>query len=290
MARQSGIIQYRGRLGETVGMRNGFGGAENFTRSYNPSPKNPQTTSQVDVRAKMLPAVLFRRQLHDIIARGFEGVKYGGPSIRRYMRYALREPWPNVPQLVKDSVVPIPGAYLISRGSLPTISCRVDNGRIVTSLKMATLSPDPQTDLGEISTSLLEENPHLREGDQLTFVSYQADDDGLAYYAAYSFILDTSSTETPLEAMGCFLDENGDYLTADLVLEDNTTSKAGTCVHSRQGRRTALRSTQRMALDGTTAMHAAYFAPTLKSSVAASYQTQSSGRSVQDWPYEGEQP
>lgn len=288
MARQSGIIQYRGRLGETVGMKNGFDGNENLTRSYVAKPKNPQSTLQVDGRAKMLPAVLFNRQLTEVISRAWEGVKYGGPSTRKFMQYAMREPWSNIPQIVKDSVLPVPGKYLVSRGSLPTLAYQLGSSNNVnTGLKCDSTLTTSST-VGQWSESLLSKNSYLREGDQLTFIFVYTDSQITFFnYRIASIYLDTTSTETPGEAAGIIaqVGMSGADRIMSVEMSNSGTLCAAAVILSRDGSTQPQRSTQRMLVNET--LLASYFASTLKASVAASYQTKSTGRSVQDWPYEG---
>ena len=296
MARQSGVIQFRGKLGRVVGMNNGFDETSNkvnFLREKVEVMNNPQSDPQMDQRAKMLPAVLFRRQLMEVISRAWEGVKYGGPSTRLFMKYALKEPWANVPQLPKDSTLPIPGAYLISKGSLPTIgvSINVDpqvqpTGEVVTTLQISTYQGSTDT-VGDLSTDLIENNSFLREGDQLTFIRVSAPSADIPYiiYNVASLYLDTASTTTVEEAMGTAVSliNLDDSLSVDAAIPGQPITLAGAVVLSRDGATTAQRSTQRMVLN--TSALTAYFANALKASIADTYRTTEASRST-DWPYQ----
>lgn len=290
MARQSGVIQFRGKLGRVVGMNNGFDETSNkvnFLREKVEVMNNPQSDPQMDQRAKMLPAVLFRRQLQEVISRAWEGVKYGGPSTRLFMKYALKEPWANVPQLPKDSTLPIPGAYLISKGSLPTIGVSINGtGLISTALKVDTYQTPGDT-VGTLSTELIANNSFLREGDQLTFIRVSAPSASIPYaiYNVASLYLDTASTTSVTEAMGeaVALINEDDFLCIDNVIDGQETTLAGAVVLSRDGATTAQRSTQRMVLN-TTAL-TAYFANALKASIADTYRTTEASRAT-DWPYQ----
>lgn len=290
MARQSGVIQFRGKLGRVVGMNNGFDETSNkvnFLREKVEVMNNPQSDPQMDQRAKMLPAVLFRRQLMEVISRAWEGVKYGGPSTRLFMKYALKEPWANVPQLPKDSTLPVPGAYLISKGSLPTIGVSMSAaGEVVTTLQTPNYSTPNET-VGALSTDLIDNNSFLREGDQLTFIRVAAPSADIPYiiYNVASLYLDTASTTTVEEAMGTAVSLVGleAGLAIDSAIAGQPITLAGAVVLSRDGATTAQRSTQRMVLN-TTAL-TAYFANALKASIADTYRTTEASRAT-DWPYQ----
>lgn len=283
MGRQLGVIQFKGKLAETVGMRNGFGtGTDAFIRQYVQDISNPQTDTQLSQRAKMLPAVLFRRQLSEVIARAWEGKKYGGPSTREFMKYAMKEPWENIPQLAKDSVIPIPGEYLVSKGSLPTIGVTYDEDHIETGL----VSPSEGYDgtIGSLSTILLENNDYLREGDQLTFIGASSPT-GVPYvkYSVYSFFIDPNNTDN-LPSEGSLYPNISDGVIT--VYTDDQLMLGGTVVLSREGQSSNQRSTQRFVVPKE--ILSTYFAASLKTSVAETYRVSQNSRTSRDWPYESE--
>lgn len=287
MAIQKGTIIVRGKIGNIVGMKNGFGTKkEGFARSYVAEIANPQTSTQMNQRAKMLPAVLFRRQLAEVIARAWEGKKYGGQSIREFMKYALKEPWTNVPQLVKDSAVAIPGAYLISKGSLATIGVAISNGSLSISLPTVDSMSDRYT-IGELSTALLAENAFLKAGDQLTLVVAVAPSASIPYvvYHVKSIYLNEADDSTIQDWAGSALTIQSDGDTINVgVNGDNHVLLGGSIVLSREGNNSNQRSTQRFVLN--TAALTAYFANALKASIAETYKNAASSRGTTDWPYE----
>lgn len=287
MAIQKGTIIVRGKIGNIVGMKNGFGTKkEGFARSYVAEIANPQTTTQMNQRAKMLPAVLFRRQLAEVIARAWEGKKYGGQSIREFMKYALKEPWTNVPQLVKDSAVAIPGAYLISKGSLATIGVVISNGSLSISLPTGT-AMDGTATIGDLSAALLAGNAFLRAGDQLTLVVAVAPSASIPYvvYHVKSIYLNEADESTINDWAGSALAITSDSNTlAVAAAETGHIILGGSIVLSREGNNSNQRSTQRFVLN-TTAL-TTYFASALKASIAETYKNAASSRSTTDWPYE----
>lgn len=285
MARQNGVIQYRGKLGMTVGMRNGFGGQQNFSREYIDTINNPQTDLQIALRVRMLPAVLFRRQLSNVISRAWQGVDFGGPSIRMFMKYALREPLGNVPQLLKDSTIPIPGAYLISKGSLKEIQTTFDeeNSKFVT-----TLPADASGNINDISQAIIEQ-AGFHEGDQVTFVfaitgGVGNEDPLYVDYAICSFIIDTTDNRQ----IGEIQPTGVELTTSNGVFEFNDDGLrviGAACVISRNGNTTPLRSKATFAIAKT--RMPGYFSETLKADVKASYVRSSRSRSS-NWEYDDE--
>lgn len=280
MATQKGTIIVRGKVGNIVGMKNGFGTKkEAFARQYVAEIANPQSDSQMNQRVKMLPAVLFRRQLAEVISRAWEGKKYGGQSIREFMKYAMKEPWTNVPQLAKDSSIAIPGAYLVSKGSLPTINVTYDEDHIKTNLNCPSESFDET--IGSLCTILLENNDFLREGDQLTFIAATSPT-GVPYvkYSVYSIFIDPSNTDELRAAGSVYPIIMDNVLT---VFTDDQLMLGGTVVLSRDGQSNQ-RSTQRFVV--ATDFLSTYFAASLKTSVAETYKSTTASRGSSDWPYD----
>lgn len=289
MAIQKGTVLVRGKLGNIVGMKNGFGTKkEAFARQYVAEVTNPQTDSQMNQRVKMLPAVLFRRQLAEVISRAWEGKKYGGQSIREFMKYALKEPWANVPQLVKDSAIAIPGAYLISKGSLPTIGVSIANGAVSIALPTGD-EYDGDATIGEVSEALLANNAFLRNGDQLTLIVAYSPSSTINYviYQVASFYINAAD-DTTLSAwagndIGIATDSNGEKFEVRAI-QGAAVILGASIVLSREGANANQRSTQRFVLN-TTAL-TSYFDTTLKDAIAASYVNTKSAKGSRDWPYE----
>lgn len=287
MAIQKGVIQFRGKVGNVVGMKNGFGTKDSaFMRELVTDIKNPQSDFQMNQRAKMLPAVLFRRQLESVISRAWEGTKYGGPSTREFMKYALKEPWENIPQLPKDSTQPIPGAYLVSRGSLAPVGNNFNQEREIVTTNLFVSAVAATTTVAEISLDLLEQNPQLREGDQLTFIMAYTPSEDIPYvvYTVRSMFIDTVDTTTVREKLnGIFPTISNNRLAFPDAETLTVTCLGGVCVLSRDGSTTSQRSTERFAINKSRLT--GFFSDSLSSDVADTYRT-SGSRTTIDWPYE----
>lgn len=144
-------------------------------REYQPVVTNPKTTGQAEQRMKLAPALNFYRAFREVLDHSFEGLKYGSANYNRFMKEALnlKAPslWPYVPKGYIDFV---PGAYVVSRGSLTGIDVlglqqQQDDTRLLintgsTAEIEAALNPTEYVD------QILNAYPQLQKGDQITLV------------------------------------------------------------------------------------------------------------------------
>lgn len=119
MAKQLGVIQFRGSLGETVGSKKAAGQKSNTMRVRVREIANPKTQAQAMQRMRMTPAVNIYRAQSEILDHSFQGIPYGAASHSYFMKHALQGD--QFPYVEKGNLSPIPGQYLISSGSLPEI-------------------------------------------------------------------------------------------------------------------------------------------------------------------------
>lgn len=285
MGRQLGVVQYRGKLGQTVGMKNGFGGSQAFNREY-VATNSSESDAQIERRMRMLPAVNFRRQLADIIARGFQGVKYGGPSTREFMKFAMVLPLADTPQLVKNSTVAFPGPYLISKGSLGNITCTVGEDEVVSNV--ASAENTGAGTIGDLSEGLIK-GGMVKEGDLITFIvahipSAEQDNVQNITYTVVSMQVDPDSEdEHPFNAMDTSAPVEMTVNNGHLIFAMNpgTITVGMAIIFSREGT-TPLRSTSRMGVNK--AAWPAYFGNTLKAAVRQSYKKTTAATMSSDWP------
>lgn len=290
MGKQLSVIKIAGKVGDVVGMKNGFGTADlAFIRKKAENVTNPQTSAQMLQRVKMLPAVLFRRQLEEVIRRAWQGKKYGGQSMREFMRYAMTESLENIPQLEKDSVLAIPGEYLISKGSLAPVQADVNLGtsmRLNIACTPGTFAPA----VDQFSTLLIEQG-FAKEGDQVSIVvCTRSANDSSAYprYYIISFFVSTSNTEsiaTQLANAKVQLTDNNETSLHLKPLSDGYQLLGAAVVISRDGV-TPLRSTARFCVNK--ALLTGYFGSSVLANVAESYRLSQNVARVNnnDWPYE----
>lgn len=197
MAKQLGVIQFRGKLGNLVGAKASAGQRANVVRAKAQSVSNPKSLAQRSQRVKMTPAVNFYRALAHILDHSWQGVKYGGPSHNFFMKQALNmlNGFPYVP---KGTIAPIPGHYLVSRGSLPSIT---PSFSLLQQTSITTpIDGDNFATIGDLTQMLMSQNAALQDGDQLTFIFALADDsdvldEGTNYiYQTSRLVLNVNST------------------------------------------------------------------------------------------------
>lgn len=286
MGRQLGVVQYRGKLGQTVGMKNGFGGSQAFNREY-VATNASESDAQIDRRLRLLPAVNFRRQLDSVISRGWQGEKYGGPTNRKFMQNALRTPLANIPQLEKGDSRAIPGEYQISKGSLPTVDINsIANDGIVDTSLVVTEDLRATSTVAAFSTDLIANNSFLQEGDQLTFIRAWTPDTTTVPYCVYeiqSFQLDTNNTEQLNNIINMPLQNHDDALAIDVPEVSWHKVIAAAVVVSREGT-TPKRSTSYMTVRKD--LLTDFFGSSVKANVRQSYKKSTAASVNTNWAYD----
>lgn len=174
MAKATGLSsQFRGKVGNIVGYltKNRAGRYEQTVKAYQPVVANPQTYAQALARVPVGPVQRICSALLPLVQRGWEGTAYGDPSKNEFLSYNLK--YFRGPFMEKGSVMVPPGPMLITKGSLAPIGVRevnshIDTGYIKFDLKI--VDWDKDWDKGAMAEKLLESNPQLVPGEQLTFV------------------------------------------------------------------------------------------------------------------------
>lgn len=204
MAFLSGIIQYRGKLGQTIGRKNGNTSVQSaVTRTQNvvgvapESVNNPRTVQQAAQRLKMRPAANFYRDMGYILNHSWQGTQYRARSRNRFMQQALRSSTNVIPFLKKGDTRFVPGSYPLSEGALVGAEVTaVSAGLAVSSI----IIESQYTTVGELSQAIYNSNPGFLYGDKLTFVlvymkgtSY---DDYQFTPVSLQLVLDNSDTTT----------------------------------------------------------------------------------------------
>lgn len=119
MAKGSPMGLWRGKKGSNVFYKiaNSNNGMVQGIRQRVVEVSNPKTAAQASQRIKMRAAQNFFNALSPILNRAMQGVKYGGMTRNEFMSYALSMVG-NFPFIDKGDTTPIPGEYLLSKGSL----------------------------------------------------------------------------------------------------------------------------------------------------------------------------
>lgn len=278
MGKATGIFtNFTGKVANVVGYvaTNKSGKKQQMLRGYQSEVKNPKSIGQAVQRMKMKPIMNLYRALKSIIDRGFEGVKYGDMSRRKFMKLAMNDFVG--PYLVKGDNRAVPSALIISSGSLPEITVSNDDpDYLITNL---VVTDGDWSTVDVLSNVLLENNSFLNEGDQLTFVWIEKKGNNFIP-SIKSIVLDrndNSSIGLP-DVTGV---QNGSHYCLAVTFSSNGWDGAAVIL-SRQGEggTTNLRSTSRLTLDADAL--ADFFTQDAFMKAALSYM--SNGETITDWP------
>ncbi len=169
MAKLDGVIQFTGKLGQTVGAKGQDG--RNVLRVRRNTIKNPKTDAQCAQRMICTTAAQAVSQLKQILNNSFEGKSFGAKSLQHarslYMRM-LR----TVPSLDGNGMVYLPkgslnfpiNKYPLSEGSLPDPGVNIDTTDGILSVQSAIAA-------GAIATATAKQAfPKVEVGHQITIV------------------------------------------------------------------------------------------------------------------------
>ena len=195
MAKALGLIgNFKGKLGNTVGysLKDSNNKQTQGVRVYQPVVRNPKTYAQAEQRCKLAPINATYRALKMVIDRGQEGMAYGNKSRLAWLANALKEF--EGANFVKGAVCNLPALVQISKGSLANPVSTADGWDGI-AYNLSYGEEAVPKNVGEMSQGVLNMNPSLKEGDQITFV--QILDMGNSMTAlVQSIVLDTTSTDS----------------------------------------------------------------------------------------------
>ena len=278
MAKGIGLIgNFRGKVGNMVGynLKDSNNKQTQGVRVYQPLVKNPKTAGQAEQRAKLAPINATYRALKLIIDRGQEGKAYGNKSRLAWLSDAMKDfdgAW-----FEKGAAIDLPAWVKITKGSLAGIGVSVVSGGTLEFTCAGVTSASAISTVGGFSTAILNGNPSLKEGDQLSFVVLRGTDLTLE-----SVVKSVVLSKTDTSAMPFTVAASDDTITATI----DTSSVAATIVVSREGSNGEhLRSTSELVHDeaidddqtGATAKAAA-----IKSYMSAGANTDWAEESLQD--------
>lgn len=274
MGKATGIFtNFTGKVANVVGYvsTNKQGKKQQMLRGYQPEVRNPKSIGQAVQRMKMKPIMNLYRALKSIIDRGFEGVKYGDMSRRKFMKLAMNDFVG--PYLQKGDNRAVPAAIIISSGSLPEMPGKIGgNPGVELDINIGSDTPNEH---GAISTALINSGYNILDGDQLTFVGIVKNGNNFLVIQK-SFVVNSQGPAEPIQ--GFTIDE------ARLVLDTDGPNGivAAGVILSRQGEGGAmnLRSTCRLALN--THELADFYTQDAFTAAALSYM--SNGETLTDWP------
>ena len=278
MAKGIGLIgNFKGKVGNTVGYKltASNNGQTQGIRVYQPIVKNPKSAGQAEQRAKLLAVNATYRALKMVIDRGNEGLPYGNKSRLAWLKTALKAE--QMPWIEKGQPVTVPVVCPLTKGSLRGIGYKATSDNLTVDAAGVT-SGTTMTTVGQLSAALIAAYPHLKKGDQLTFVFVAKDDDGMVSEVV-SIVLDSDSAET-LNSLFDAVSAINDAIT----FEPHTSADFGAVIVSRQGDNGEhLRSTTTLDITKNMGTDAPYDADS-KAAAIASYRASAASNS--DWAEE----
>lgn len=161
-------VDQSGRLGEQV-----FYVVNGETRSRKLAAKvnNPRTVQQMEQRTKWANLVNFYRANRDWMKYAFENKKRNQSDYNKFMSLNVASSRIYLPKSFANQGACIVDAYKMTQGSLPSIETTKTSTGWATNLYLTDANALPENPtVGEVSRQLLEANPALREGDQLSFI------------------------------------------------------------------------------------------------------------------------
>lgn len=295
----------RGKLGNMVGYKNTLSNTkeQQAWRGYVAKINNPKTYGQARQRMVMANMVKFYNALKPILQRSWEGVPYGAKSYQKFMAENMPQSVWAGPFVPKGNEHTWPGEYLISNGTLQPIT--VENySQNADALRTDIFTRSLGTTIGSVSTTIVQNNTDIKDGDQLTFVCITQLEHGGFFYRYKSVIVDVNSTEqldtyTPEGQtqyrydvwgdvyIGSFGSGENQRLNFSLKIPGATDERivAGAVIQSREGDNGKwLRSRASVWVDKELHTMAPVFSPEGFELAVQSYMSE--GASASDWPTE----
>lgn len=204
MAKQTSLYTFKGSVGNVSGYKvnTAANGKSKLSVRIKPSKvSDPKTRKQAAQRSKVKPALLFYQAFESILNHAFFPNGKAVKNKNRFLKLALENEVPNVAKdEVKLPVVP----YIVSEGNLGldhmTIMSKV--GTILNfNIKWDVDLDDSAITIGNLSTVLLQNNPLLKEGFELTFITLYEKGNNIKQKVG-SFVLDTTNTITTVGDCG----------------------------------------------------------------------------------------
>ena len=243
MAKGSPFTTFTGKLGQIVGyiIKNAASKQSQGMRAYQPNVANPKTVLQANQRLCLKPLNNFARALAPVIGRGFENVRYGTESRREFMRINMSNF--NGPYLRKGNDDPVPGPFVISKGSLVPVSVLQtlsgeSGNRYLTDLYEGNGHGNT---LGTLSQAWIDNNTDIRDGDQLTFIECDMVS-GEYVYRVFSIVVNSTSakplTELPIAFLSTTVVGEESKFTSFIArvarLDENTVMCGAAVIQSRE--------------------------------------------------------
>lgn len=250
---------WRGKKGSTVFYynKNSNSSQKQAMRERVYEISNPKTRTQATQRMKVTPMQRVGTALGEILKRSWQGIEYGGKGLQEFRKLALKMT-SGFPYLDKGEQRAVPGEYVISSGTLPTIDSQMNENKLRIGSQAQSISTSPT--VAELSQILIDRDK-AAEGDQLTLVLCKASGiaqsvfNGFYQWVVKSFICSTTDT-TPISDVVAPFTATADTVQGQMKVVAiqstvNAPLVAGAIIASRPSGNTYLRSRQTIKVDST---------------------------------------
>lgn len=249
MAKQTGAVQFIGKMANVVGFKNSLAKTPStkFVRERATSVSNPKSYAQAKQRAKVRPAQIFYDAFVEVLNHAF--IPKGRASKNRLEFLSGAMSLDYVPDVMKGEFKLPFAPYQVSRGTLGLD--RLTLGEHLNAASTETSAPydgiikfpivfgdqnNPDLSVAEISSNILNNNPQLIEGEEITFLAVvcERNNPNNRFASVLTFVLNRSDNVTVLDSSvlwfhglddGVLLyTEIGDYvlLSAALIISSRT--------------------------------------------------------------------
>lgn len=190
-----GLSKSKNKLGNLVLMNKAGVGV--VAREYVADIKNPQSNAQMVRRVKWANLVNFYRLSKGWINKAYENKKMGQSDYNKLMSLNINVSKVSLTknQAALGAVVLQP--YVVTYGSIQPVEQRYENGKGYSNLSTGDLAVTASTTIAQLSKALLANNAQLRNGDQISFISYLENFvDGIPYSTCRAFEMPVDTTRT----------------------------------------------------------------------------------------------
>lgn len=141
------------------------------SRELAASVANPRTLAQMEQRTKWANLVNFYRANSSWMKYAYETKKSNQSEYNKFMSLNVPSARIYLPKSIASQGGCVVDAYQMTQGSLASIEVQEGTNEWVTNLMLpAAFEITAISTVGEVSAALLQQNPAIREGDQLSFI------------------------------------------------------------------------------------------------------------------------
>lgn len=279
------VTRLSGAVGDVVyRMRNG----QNIASQKASQVKNPRTDAQQNQRMNMATVSAAYSALKVICDHSFEGKTYGSECMGEFMKRNLAIMKPRLYNFnIKGNPYIVPNPYMVSRGSLPSIS--INDVSINQGMTFKINVPANEYEAATLTVQQLHDLLGIEIGDQITFLAVtevvngeRTIFEGISPQNQFAVTYARITADTTKQNIGEIVAFGGDFSLGDWVnttlsenyqnvtfeniteslltlnlgipdADDSSTIYAGTVIASRKQGNDWLRSTQMLTISGTDA-------------------------------------